>query len=128
VRTRLRRDLFDHMNFEPMIGTNEGQTYYKNVYKRHESQYCSVNVKDLKRRDKLMGYKPSINAVNKHEITRETVMKDSPEMDPWAEAADEKLNDQSKDIGADEDSSSDSKKKQDEIDPILAQAEREKEL
>ena len=44
VRTSLRKNKFDHLNFNPVLETQEGQRYYKGIYQINEPVYKSVSL------------------------------------------------------------------------------------
>lgn len=46
VRDKIRWNLMDHQNFDPIIGSKEGQRYYSKVYQPNQEYYVSVKNND----------------------------------------------------------------------------------
>jgi hypothetical protein len=66
VREKLRRNLVDHQNFQPMLAAEEGQKYYAKVYQPNKDVYVTVD--DPAKKNKLLKIRKPPTHVNPHEI------------------------------------------------------------
>jgi len=47
VRNKMRRNKFDHLNFNSVLDNEEGQRYYRGIYEPNKTVYKSVNLESI---------------------------------------------------------------------------------
>ena len=53
VRNKIRRNKFDHLNFNSVLDIEEGQRYYRGIYEPHKTVYQSVDATNIKEGSKF---------------------------------------------------------------------------
>ena len=53
----------DEQRYQPFYGTADGAYYFANVYQmnKHKDEYCDIDPKNPKYKDKLLGYTTPVN-------------------------------------------------------------------
>ena len=47
ARNKIRKNKFDHLNFNSVMDLEEGQRYYRGIYKPNMTFYNKVNIEDV---------------------------------------------------------------------------------
>lgn len=62
VRSKIRRNKFDHLNFNSVLDIEEGQRYYRGIYEPNKTIYKSVNFDSVPEGSKFQKFGKKITA------------------------------------------------------------------
>ena len=62
VRKKIRRNKFDHLNFNSVLDIEEGQRYYRGIYEPNKTIYKSVDVSTFPDGKKFQKFKKKITS------------------------------------------------------------------